>query len=57
MKETLCVGQLPSGKFGTNTPYWMMILTFYLTDKKKLVFPRKCMGSKMNKIRFWVINI
>lgn len=59
MKEALCGGQLPSGKFGCNAAWWwMMILSLNLTAiMKKLAMPIKWVGSRMKKIRFWLINI
>jgi hypothetical protein len=59
MKEALCGGQLPSGKFGCNAAWWwMMILSLNLTAiMKKLALPGKWEGSRMKKIRFWLINI
>jgi hypothetical protein len=63
MKEALCGGQLPSGKFGCNAAWWwMMILSLNLTAiLKKLALPSKWVGvgvrSRMKKIRFWLINI
>jgi hypothetical protein len=59
MKEALCGGQLPSGKFGCNAAWWwMMILSLNLTAiMKKLALPDKWEGSRMKKIRFWLINI
>jgi Transposase DDE domain group 1 len=59
MKEALCGGQLPSGKFGCNAAWWwMMLLSLNLTAiLKKLALPIKWVGSRMKKIRFWLINI
>jgi hypothetical protein len=59
MKEALCGGQLPSGKFGANAAWWwMMILSLNVVAiLKKLALPSKWAGSRMKKIRFWLINI
>jgi hypothetical protein len=59
MKEALCGGQLPSGKFGANAAWWwMMILSLNLTAiMKKVALPSSWDGSRMKKIRFWLINI
>ncbi|MDQ1350166.1 MAG: hypothetical protein QG657_467 [Acidobacteriota bacterium] len=59
MKEALCGGQLPSGKFGSNAAWWwMMILSLNLTAiMKKLALPSKWEGRRMKKIRFGLINI
>lgn len=63
MKEALCGGRLPSGKFGCNAAWWwMMILSLNLAAMlKKLGLPDRYLGiglnSRMKKIRFRLINI
>ena len=63
MKEALCGGQLPSGKFGCNAAWWeIMILSLNLASMmKSLGLPDKHLGiglnSRMKKVRFCLINI
>jgi hypothetical protein len=59
MKDALCGGQLPPGKFGANAAWWwMMILSLNLTGiMKKVALPLPWNGSRMKKSRFWLIHI
>jgi hypothetical protein len=63
MKDALCGGQLPSGKFGCNAAWWgMMILSLNIASMmKKLGLPDRHLGiglnSRMKRIRFCLINI
>ena len=59
MKDDLCGGRLPSGKFGVNAAWWaIMILSFNLIAVMKgLVLGGRWVSKRMKAIRFNFINV
>jgi len=59
MKDDLCGGGLPSGKFGVNAAWWaIMILSFNLVAVMKgLVLGGNWVSKRMKAIRFKLINV
>jgi hypothetical protein len=59
MKEDLAGGKLPSGSFGENAAWWIiMILSLNLNAiMRRLVLPKEWVGKRLKAIRFGFINI
>lgn len=59
MKEDLAGGRLPSGDFGENAAWWMiMLLAFNLSSiMQYLVLPSNWAGKRLKAIRFGFINL
>jgi len=59
MKEEFCGGQLPSGKFGVNAAWWLiMLISLNLNSiMKNIVLGKVWKKRRMKSIRFSIINI
>jgi len=59
MKEDLAGGRLPSGDFGENAAWWMiMLLAFNLSAMMtQLVLPKSWAGKRLKAIRFGLIHL
>jgi hypothetical protein len=59
MKEDLAGGKLPSGKFGENAAWWLiMVLAYNLnTAMKNLILRGSWVTKRMKAIRFHLINL
>ena len=59
MKEDLAGGKMPSGSFGENAAWWIiMILSLNLNAMmRRLVLPKEWVGKRLKAIRFGFINI
>lgn len=59
MKEDLCGGKLPSGRFGENAAWWaIMVLAFNLNSAmKRLVLGGRWVSKRLKAIRFALIHV
>jgi hypothetical protein len=59
MKEDLCGGKLPSGRFGENAAWWaIMVLAFNVNSAmKRLVLGGRWVTKRLKAIRFALIHV
>jgi hypothetical protein len=59
MKEALCGGQFPSGKFGVNAAWWwIMVISLNVAEiMRSVVLGESFKKSRMKKLRLSIINI